>query len=261
MLYRPIGLAVKRSIMRLKFIVGLLCLVLIVSVGANFALFHLSNTYYREANGTRLDPLGLWQYPEVPSSNVSDDSIRVALLGDSRIEMWTPPDIEGFELINRGISGQTSAQIRGRFSEPVVPLEPDVVVLQLGVNDLKTIPLFPYWDEDILSRTKENIAWLVSESETLGADVILTTIISRGPIPLQRRFVWTDEVDVAIQDVNEFIFSLEQDSVTIMDAERLLSGDDHIIDKQFRVDMLHVNEDAYARLSRELEKILGDGGK
>lgn len=38
---------------------------------------------------------------------------------------------------------QTSAQVVWRFAEHIAPLQPDKIILQVGINDLKTIPLFP----------------------------------------------------------------------------------------------------------------------
>jgi lysophospholipase L1-like esterase len=47
---------------------------------------------------------------------------------------------KGFSFVNRGINTQTSAQVLGRFDKHVVPLHPNIVIVQVGINDLKTIP-------------------------------------------------------------------------------------------------------------------------
>src|SRR3954449_12636266 len=60
---------------------------------------------------------------------------RVIFLGDQITELW-PNFFPGKPYINRGIAGQTSAQMLVRFQQDVVALKPKVVVIQAGVNDL-----------------------------------------------------------------------------------------------------------------------------
>lgn len=40
------------------------------------------------------------------------------------------------EFINRGIGGQTSTQVAERFDANIAPLQPDVLVVRVCVNDL-----------------------------------------------------------------------------------------------------------------------------
>lgn len=63
---------------------------------------------------------------------------RVIFLGDSLTQSW---DLAGLgldrlELLNRGISGQTTPQMLVRFRQDVVGLEPAVVHVLAGTNDL-----------------------------------------------------------------------------------------------------------------------------
>lgn len=46
------------------------------------------------------------------------------------------------EIINKGIGGDTSGGVLGRFYHDVVPYQPDVVIILCGTNDL-------WWDLDI----------------------------------------------------------------------------------------------------------------
>ncbi|GGZ13501.1 hypothetical protein GCM10007049_01640 [Echinicola pacifica] len=61
------------------------------------------------------------------------------LMGDSITESWERADSAFFKdnpLINRGISGQTTAQMLLRFRQDVLALEPQVVAILGGTNDL-----------------------------------------------------------------------------------------------------------------------------
>jgi lysophospholipase L1-like esterase len=64
---------------------------------------------------------------------------RVVFFGDSITEGWGRPGnsfFPGKPYVNRGISGQTSAQMVVRFHQDVVNLHPAVVVILAGTNDV-----------------------------------------------------------------------------------------------------------------------------
>jgi lysophospholipase L1-like esterase len=62
---------------------------------------------------------------------------RVVFLGDSITEGWNlRTSFPGKPYINRGISGQTTAQMLVRFRQDVIDLHPKVVVILGGTNDL-----------------------------------------------------------------------------------------------------------------------------
>lgn len=67
------------------------------------------------------------------------DEQRIVFLGDSITAGWAdahPAYFEGRPYIERGIGGQTTPQILGRFRADVVELEPAVVVILAGTNDI-----------------------------------------------------------------------------------------------------------------------------
>ncbi len=65
---------------------------------------------------------------------------RVVLFGDSITEGWGREGSSAFfpgkGWLNRGISGQTTAQMLVRFPQDVLALKPQVVVILAGTNDL-----------------------------------------------------------------------------------------------------------------------------
>ncbi len=81
---------------------------------------------YRDANSQLLPPS-----PAQP---------RVVFMGDSITDIWTQPQYGGFfpgkPYIDRGISGQTTPQMLIRFRPDVIALDPKVVVILAGTNDL-----------------------------------------------------------------------------------------------------------------------------
>lgn len=71
--------------------------------------------------------------PPKPNEN------RVVFMGNSITEAWAPlfaKEFPGKPYVGRGISGQTSPQMLVRFRQDVVALQPAVVVILAGTNDI-----------------------------------------------------------------------------------------------------------------------------
>ncbi len=81
---------------------------------------------YREVNATTAAP--------------GKDEARVVFMGDSITDSWDDPKYGGFfpgqPYIDRGISGQTTPQMLIRFRPDVIALEPKIVVILAGTNDI-----------------------------------------------------------------------------------------------------------------------------
>jgi len=68
---------------------------------------------------------------------------RVVFMGDSITDLWghgADVFFPGKPYINRGIGGQTTSQMLLRFRQDVIDLNPRVVVILGGVNDLASSP-------------------------------------------------------------------------------------------------------------------------
>jgi lysophospholipase L1-like esterase len=235
------------------------CLVaLLVSLSLNVLLFHQAKRYYLQLNKTNLDPLGLSTYSadSLPQGVPATSTATVVFLGDSRAEMWsTPAKLKGFSFVNRGINTQTSAQVLGRFDKHVVPLRPNIIVVQVGINDLKTIALFPERKAAIITNCKANIQQIVERSLNTGATVILTTIFPIGPVPLTRQPFWSADIAQAVSEVNAYLYSLKAKDVLILDAYSLLAQNGQVQSNYVR-DTLHINEKGYQALNQELTHVL-----
>jgi lysophospholipase L1-like esterase len=237
---------------------GIILILLFASLALNWILYSYAQQYYLQLNGTRLDPLGLTFHSfDNPPDMPIPGKIRIVFFGDSRVANWpTPSDMADFEFINRGIGAQTSVQALQRFDYHVKPLQPQVVIVQTCINDLKTIPLFPALKKTIIANCKENIRQTVTKSTDLDAIVILTTIFPISEVPLERRLFWSPEVAQAIDEVNIYIRSLEASNVIIFDAFSILVDENGNTQSEYAYDLLHFNSAGYEALNRELIPIL-----
>lgn len=228
--------------------------VLVASLLANAALFRASLKYYKLFNRTSLDPLGLSAHPQGLPPRAAKP--RVVIVGDSRAGGLRPLDLPSVQVINRAVSGQTTAQVLGRFQQHVANLEPDVVVIQVGINDLKAIPLFPAREREIVANCKDNLKQLVSRSRAADAHVIITTIIPAGDVPLIRMPFWPPAVDQAVQDCNAALTHLTSQNVALLDTAAIVSGPDGRVQRTYQRNFLHLNHAGNQAVNRELTRLI-----
>lgn len=71
--------------------------------------------------------------------NKQVDDSRVVFMGNSITEGWLNKELAFFNnpsFVNRGIGGQTTAQMLLRFRQDVIALKPKAVVILAGINDI-----------------------------------------------------------------------------------------------------------------------------
>lgn len=232
----------------------ILGILLLLSMVGNVVIYQRAQRYYLLLNESHLDPVGLNAFDGAPANL---EQPVVVFFGDSRAADWPAPDqLKSETFVNRGIGNQTTAQMVARFQAHVAPLQPQIIVIQAGINDLKTIPLFPNQKESIIRNCKANLQQIVDLSVATGARVVVTTIFPLGKLPLERSPFWSDDVAVAIADVNSFIESLASDQVTIFHSEDVLANSEGIVDPQYSKDFLHLNPAGYAALNEAISELL-----
>lgn len=100
---------------------------------------------------------------------------RIVFMGDSITEFWSsicPHFFDGKPYINRGISGQTSPQMLIRFRSDVIALQPSIVLLLAGINDIagNTGP-------STLEMITNNIISMAELAKTNHIEVILCSVL------------------------------------------------------------------------------------
>ena len=114
---------------------------------------------------------GLIQYGSDDAElRLQHDPDRVVFLGDEITEKW-PGFLTGKPYVNRGITRQTTAQMLVRFRQDVIDLEPKVVVIEAGTNDLASV-MGPSSEGTMA----ENFMSMVELAKAHGIGVVLASV-------------------------------------------------------------------------------------
>jgi lysophospholipase L1-like esterase len=113
---------------------------------------------------------------------------RVVFLGDSITEGWKSLDPDFFvpDILDRGISGQTTAQMLVRFRADVLDLRPQVVHIMAGTNDIAGNT-----GATSLAIIQGNMMSMVEQARCHGITVILASI------PPAAQFAWRQDIQPA----------------------------------------------------------------
>lgn len=238
--------------MRCRIILPIVVLATVVSA---FVGLKLSIYFYTTSLEIRLNPthLGLFTSANWNLSHRVQGEKKIVLFGDSRMERWkNPPSLSRYEIINRGVGGDTTAQAMLRLEQDVIALAPDVVVIQIGINDLKAIGVMPEKRDWIIERAKSNIKLMTTLLERNDIQVLLMTVLPSAEPGMIQRLVWFPEIGRAASAINHFIRSLESKHVSIMDCSPVFDVDDRMR-SVFVLDTTHINEKGYDALGKLLE--------
>ncbi|MEA2930025.1 MAG: hypothetical protein QOG38_2453 [Hyphomicrobiales bacterium] len=164
---------------------------------------------------------------------------RVVMMGDSITYNWDRfcrPFFKAHGLVDRGIGGETSAQMLMRFRPDVVALKPQAVHIMAGTNDLAALRR-PYDGE----ATRKNIEAMAAQASDGGIRVILASV------PPATGFGWGRPAEQALKSLNVWINDLcARNSYTYCDYWPVLRGTGDRLKPQYSRDKVHPNTAGYA---------------
>lgn len=167
---------------------------------------------------------------------------RVVMLGDSITEGWKPADpaFFGGDVIDRGISGQTTGQMLLRLRSDVIELRPAVVHIMAGTNDIAGNR-----GAQSIETVQGNLASMVELARAHGIHVVLAAI------PPVRRFYWNPQVEpvATVAAMNAWLREYAQrKGLTWVDYGAVLGDGAGGIKAEFSGDGVHPNAAGYAAM-------------
>ena len=188
------------------------------------------------------------------------DEQRVVFMGDSITDMWVQPRFGAFfsgkPYVGRGISGQTTPQMLLRFRADVIALQPSVVVILAGTNDIagNTGPI-------TLRETEGNLASMAELARANGIRVVLSSVM---PVNNYERDREGNPLDMRIKRPPEKILELNAwikkyaavNDHLYLDYFSSMVDEHGLLKKELSEDGLHPNAAGYAMMAPLAEKAI-----
>lgn len=179
----------------------------------------------------------------------SKSAIRVVFLGDSITDRWGREAGQWFPhpgWINRGIGGQTTAQMLLRIRSDVLDLNAQAVVLEGGANDMR----LGFTPEEI----SDNIATMGELAQVHGTAVYVVDML---PVCDCYRPLTGLRTPDRIARLNHLLLELcRQKGWTFIDWNPALTDDHNLMRQAYTSDGVHPNEEGYHLLAPFLERAL-----
>ena len=193
---------------------------------------------------------GLCRYRKANATLSPATPRRVVFFGDSITEFWSQrqPGFFAGDRVNRGISGQTTTQMVGRFRADVIDLHPRIVHIMAGTNDIagNTGPT-------TLDAIVANVETMVDLAQAHGIRVVIGSVLPA------RRFDWRPGVDpvAAIRDLNAALRALAgRRKLTFVDYYAALDDGQHGLSPANAQDGVHPTAAGYAIMQPLTERAL-----
>jgi lysophospholipase L1-like esterase len=160
-------------------------------------LAHPDNDYWRKHDALLLTDfpwLARFKEADLKLGPPAQGESRVVFMGDSITEGWHFEGSAGVfgtkPYINRGISGQTTPQMVLRFHQDVIALQPKVVVILAGTNDIagNTGPM-------TLEQTEDNLAAMAEMATANHIRVVFCSVLPAFDYPWQPGLTPAPKID------------------------------------------------------------------
>lgn len=178
----------------------------------------------------------------------SENEYSVVFMGDSITQAWSDTSPEFFKnkpYLERGIGGQTTPQMIDRFNKDVLDLQPNVVVILAGTNDIAGNT-----GKTTNTMIQKNLSIMVEMAQQHGIKVILSSILPAydypwrpGTFPAQR-----------IIDMNAWIKSYcVTNGLIYLDYWTSMAAEDHGLKDEYTFDGVHVTRQGYEVMEHLVE--------
>jgi len=188
------------------------------------------------------------------SANATLNSpVEVVFMGDSITELWSrqlDQFFPGKPYVNRGIGGQTTPQMLLRFQQDVVDLNPKVVVINGGTNDIagNTGP-------STLKMVEDNLKSMTEIAQANGFHVVLASVTPAYDYPWRKGLEPAEKV----VELNNWMkgFCLKVGCV-YADYFTPMADEKHGMKEGLSVDGIHPTPEGYRIMSPIAEKAIED---
>lgn len=199
---------------------------------------------YRDANSALKPP--------------APDENRVVFFGDSITDIWKLDDsFPGKHYVNRGIGGQTTSQMLVRFRQDVIDLQPKVVVILAGTNDIAG-NTGPISNQDI----EANLASMAELAKARGIRMIFASVLPVNNYTPESQEFFASRPPERILALNSWLKDYcAKDDLTYLDYFGAMVDDKGLLKRDLANDGLHPNQAGFALMAPLAEKAIEQNRK
>jgi lysophospholipase L1-like esterase len=180
------------------------------------------------------------------------DERRVVFFGDSITDNWGRQEGTAFFLgkpyVNRGISGQTTAQMLLRFRQDVVDLKPAAVVILAGTNDIAGNT-----GVSTLGMIEDNLRSMTELARAHGIRMVLASVLPVSDYPWRRGLQPAGKVRELNAWMKRYAASV---GAVYLDYYGALANGEGGLDAELASDGVHPTPAGYARMAPLAEKAI-----
>ena len=216
------------------------------------AVILIFSSIYSQENKDDWPNLNRYQSDNESIKKIKNKTPRVVFIGNSITEGWDWHYPQFFKnnknYINRGISGQTTPQMLVRFRQDVIDLDPDIVVILAGINDIaeNTGP-------STVKSITDNIISMSEIAMSNDIKVILSSILPASDFP------WRPEIlpPYKILKINSLLqnYALKNNMVYLDYFSEMFDGKNGLI-KEYGADTVHPNKQGYLVMSKLVKEAI-----
>ena len=178
---------------------------------------------------------------------------RVVFMGNSITEGWAkyfPTMFPGKPYIGRGISGQTTPQMLVRFRQDVVALQPAVVVILAGINDIAGNT-----GASTLEMIEDNLRSMTEIARANGIAVVLSSVLPAYDFPWRRGLEPAPKVVALNARIKQYAAAA---GVTYVDYHTAMADERQGLPAAVAPDGVHPNEAGYRIMTPLVERAIAD---
>jgi len=176
---------------------------------------------------------------------------RVVFMGNSIFEGWIklrPEFFSGKPYFDRGISGQTTPQMLLRMNDDVIALQPQIMVLKAGINDIaeNNAPYNP-------AHTLDNIKAMAQLARFNKIKVILCSVLPASDFKWRPGLAPGDKVIALNEAIKKFA---TENKFYYLDLYSVVVDDNKGMRKEYASDGVHPTAEGYKVMEPLLEEAI-----
>jgi lysophospholipase L1-like esterase len=222
-------------------------------IGFGFLFISISVMAQKKINDNWIDWANFKRY-EAENKKVEPplkNEIRVVFMGNSIFEGWIrlrPDFFSGKPYFDRGISGQTTPQMLLRMYDDVIALQPQIMVLKAGINDIaeNNAPYNP-------AHTLDNIKAIAQLARFNKIKVILCSVLPASDFKWRPGLEPGDKVIALNEAIRKFA---TENKFYYLDLYSAVVDDNKGMRKEYASDGVHPTVEGYKVMEPLLEEAI-----